>query len=82
VNERFNVRVEQIDTSRHAEYEACRSLWLAVLTQAVKEAQLGRGQAVLWLANDPEGDFTAVCEMADMDPDVVREGLVAWAGEQ
>ena len=63
------------EQDRQLEYEACRRLWLAVLTQAAQEAKAGRAAARAWIEYDVDGDFTAVCELADVDPDMMREGL-------
>lgn len=59
-----------------AEDDACKRLWCAVLTQAVQEAKEGRVAAIKWMEHDVNGDFTAVCEMAGMDADVIKEAVL------
>lgn len=62
---------------------ACKSLWGAVLEQAIEDALNGKGyderkEAMRWLRckNDGVGTFLWICHLFDLNPECVREIVV------
>jgi len=64
--------------------EACKSLWAAVLQQAIEDALNHNGyytrskEAMTWLRckNDGVGSFLWICHLFDLNPECVRKIVV------
>jgi len=57
---------------------ACKSLWAAVLQQAIEDALNHSKEAEMWLRckNDGVGSFLWICHLFDLNPECVREIVV------
>lgn len=60
--------------ARQAYAVGCVRLWRAVLARGIADAATGCPKARSWLGSR---DFRRVCDMADLDPDRMREERLA-----
>ena len=62
------------------QYASCKNLWIAVLKQAIEDLNDNKGYhrwAKQWIDDDNKDlpGFLAICELLELNPDILREKL-------